>query len=147
MTKIFNSPLEVSIRLMLLLSLSSEAMTIDRIAAFDFMALFSKQVGLSEKNIQGDNEFCFSEYASRRPIIIQAIKDLVLYRLVDVEVSNNGYSYQATPKGRQRVALLKSEYAVSYQEQIVNVSNVFQGKTDLAVNKFVNEKAIKEMRS
>ncbi|MFA7118915.1 MAG: ABC-three component system middle component 2 [Sphaerochaetaceae bacterium] len=147
MTKVFNSPLEVSIRLMLLLSLSSEPMTIDRIAAFDFMALFSKQVGLSEKNIQGDNEFCFSEYASRRPIIVQAIKDLVLYGLIDVKVDNNGYSYQATPEGRQRVAFLKSEYAVSYQEQIVCISNAFQGKTDLAVNKFVNEKAIKEMRS
>ena len=67
MQKLFNSTFEVSLRLMLLLSVTGDVpMTVDRIAAYDVITIYSRDFGLSEEVLHGDNEFGLSEFASRR---------------------------------------------------------------------------------
>ena len=67
MQELFNSTFEVSLRLMLLLSTTGDIpMTVDRIAAYDVMTIYSRDFGLSDEVLHGDNEFGLSEFASRR---------------------------------------------------------------------------------
>ena len=63
MNKIFNTTFETSLRILLLLSVSeSEQMTLDRIADYDFITIYSKYFGHSEIAIQGKNYFVLSEF-------------------------------------------------------------------------------------
>ena len=67
MNKIFNTTFESSLRILLLLSVSGdEQMTLDRIADYDFITIYSKYFGISDMALHGENEFGLSEFAARR---------------------------------------------------------------------------------
>lgn len=79
MTKLFNSTFEVSLRALLLLSQTTDVnMTIDRLVAYDFISLYSRNFDLGDINLHGDNEYGFSELSARRTVMQEALKELVL---------------------------------------------------------------------
>lgn len=95
--KVFNTEFEISMRLLLVLSLSNNnKFTIDKLVTADFISNYSKEFGLSNSNLHGDNEFSFSEFSARRSLSQQAIKQLVLENLVRVSYSNDGFIYSIT---------------------------------------------------
>lgn len=57
-------------------------MTLDKIAAADFMTIYARDFSLAAYNLNGDNSLSFSEVASKRVLVGKAIKQLVLNRLV-----------------------------------------------------------------
>ena len=58
MGTVFNSTFEVSLRLLLLLSESGDkGLSIDRIATYEFITIYSRYFGLSDKVLHGENEF------------------------------------------------------------------------------------------
>jgi len=82
MTELFNTPFETSLRVLLTLRVFGEAMTLDKIAAADFMTIYARDFSLAAYNLNGDNSLSFSEVASKRVLVGKAIKQLVLNRLV-----------------------------------------------------------------
>lgn len=78
MKDIFNTPFEASLRILIILNVIHTRLSVDRITAMDFISTYGKDFGVSEHNLHGDNNFRFSEYASKRKIISEAIKSLVL---------------------------------------------------------------------
>jgi hypothetical protein len=75
---VFNTSFEVSLRMLIILNTVQTRLSIDRITALDFIAIYGKDFGVSEYNLHGDNDYRFSEYTSKREIVSQAIKELVL---------------------------------------------------------------------
>ncbi|MGI6702420.1 MAG: ABC-three component system middle component 2 [Christensenellales bacterium] len=57
---------ETSLRVLLTLRVFGEAMTLDKIAAADFMTIYARDFGLAAYNLNGDNSLSFSEAASKR---------------------------------------------------------------------------------
>ena len=54
MKTVFNSTFEISLRILLLLSESEDAgLSIDRIAAYDFITIYSKYFDLSDRVLHG----------------------------------------------------------------------------------------------
>ena len=116
MQKLFNSTFEVSLRLMLLLSVTGDVpMTVDRIAAYDVMTIYSRDFGLSEEVLHGDNEFGLSEFASRRNKTQIALRDLVLNGSVKALTSDKGCFYQITPAGKGVAENMVTQYATDYK--------------------------------
>ena len=78
MNNIFNTSFEVSLRILIIVNTVQTRLSIDRITDLDFIAIYGKDFGVSEYNLHGDNDYRFSEYTSKREIVSQAIKELVL---------------------------------------------------------------------
>lgn len=117
MGTVFNSTFEVSLRLLLLLSESDDTgLSIDRIATYDFVTTYSRYFGLSDSVLHGENEFGYSEIASRRNKAQAAIKELVLDGFVQVVRSEEGYKYCITENGKKVSSNMESEYATAYRE-------------------------------
>ena len=58
MTRLFNTPFELSLRSALLLSVvERKDMTLDRIAAYDFIAIYGSYFDLTENNLHGLNDY------------------------------------------------------------------------------------------
>ena len=94
MNKIFNTTFESSLRILLLLSVSGdEQMTLDRIADYDFITIYSKYFDISDMALHGENEFGLSEFAARRGMMQSTMKSLVLDGLVSVKRRQNGFQY------------------------------------------------------
>ena len=62
MYRIFNTPFENALRLLLLLSFYKEhMMSLDRLTALDFIALYGRDLGISPISLNGQNTFSAAE--------------------------------------------------------------------------------------
>lgn len=90
-------------------------MTVDRIAAYDVMTIYSRDFGLSDEVLHGNNEFGLSEFASRRNKTQIALRELVLNGAVKALTSEKGFSYQITPAGKGIAENMVTQYATDYK--------------------------------
>lgn len=130
MDRLFNSTFENSLRLFILLNEFDMPQTLDMPYAVDFMTLYSQTFGLSEQNLNGDNDYKFSEFASQRELVRDALKELVLNGTAEAVSYKDGLSYIITPEGEEYCELLDSDYANEYRENARNVIKVVSGKNE-----------------
>lgn len=147
MGEVFNSTFEVSLRLLLLLSVSSDVgLSIDRIATYDFITIYSRYFGLSDKVLHGENEFGYSEIASRRNKAQIAIKGMVLDGFVHVIRSEDGYKYHLTENGKKVASNMVSEYAAAYRDLAKLTVKKFSKKTETEIMAVISTASIKSLR-
>ena len=99
MNKLFNSPFENSLRVLILLDEFGIQQSLDMIYAIDFIVSYGATFGVSENDLNGNNQYKFSEFASRREIVRTALKQLVLDGLVLPVNDQNGIMYRITDAG------------------------------------------------
>ena len=99
MNNIFNTSFEVSLRILIILNTVQTRLSIDRITDLDFIAIYGKDFGVSEYNLHGDNDYRFSEYTSKREIVSQAIKELVLRGYITPHCNKSGFNYSISKEG------------------------------------------------
>lgn len=147
MNKLFNSPFDAGLRCLLLLScISPTAATIDRISAYDFITMYSKDFGISPKNLHGDSTFNFSELASKRANCSDGIKEFALIGLISINLTNKGFTYTINNQGKKYVKILSSDYAFQYLSIAREVNAKFSNLSDEEILNFINKKAIKALR-
>lgn len=140
MQKIFNTSFEVSLRLLLLLAAADgQAMTVDRIAAYDFITIFSKDFKLSETSLHGDNEFGLSEFASRRHSSQLALRELVLDGAVKATSTKQGFCYMITTAGQGAAQRMSTQYAVDYKKLVKITMERFRRLADVEVLAMIND--------
>ena len=144
--KVFNTEFEISMRLLLVLSLSNNKFTIDKLVTADFISNYSKEFGLSNSNLHGDNEFSFSEFSVRRSLSQQAIKQLVLENLVRVSYSNDGFIYSITERGLALCSSLASDYANEYRLYAHKAIIYMDSKNEKELLNLISREASKSLR-
>ena len=142
MTKLFNTPFETSLRVLLTLRVFGENMTLDKIAAVDFMTIYARDFGLAAYNLNGNNAFSFSEAASKRALVAKAIKQLVLNRLVSATQNRNGFTYEITVHGAGVCDALTSDYTDEYIAMSQTVYKHLDGRSEVAILAEINKRAI-----
>lgn len=147
MQELFNSTFEVSLRLMLLLSTTGDIpMTVDRIAAYDVMTIYSRDFGLSDEVLHGDNEFGLSEFASRRNKTQIALRELVLNGSVKAVTSDKGFSYQITPAGKGVADRMVTQYAIDYKRLAKITVARFRSMSDENIMAVINSTSEEVLR-
>ena len=147
MNKLFNTPFETGLRALLILyGIKSRGLTIDRIAAYDFMCIYGKDFDVSQKNLHGDNSFSFSELSAKRSICTEGVKSFVLDGLITVKRTNGGFLYALTKAGNEYVNNLESDYKQQYLEIVKAVHGKYSRKSDSALLKEINGKAVQSLR-
>lgn len=132
---------------MLILSIiQKKGATIDKIVAYDFISIYGKDFGVSEKNLHGDNNFNFSELSSKRELCAAGVKELVLDGLVTVRRSGDGFLYSLTTAGEKYIASLDSDYKEQYLTIVRMVHKKYSRKNDTALLKEISEKALVSLR-
>ena len=143
---VFNSTFEMELRVLLLLSAAKKkAFSVERIVSLDFIVCYAGSFQLPYLNPQGDNQYMFSELASRRERIQEAVKSLVVQGLLDVGL-DNGYVFSITEAGSKYIKKLKSEYAVQYQTIAADAIKRFKDYSDLQLDRMINDSAVKSVR-
>ncbi len=143
---VFNSTFEMELRVLLLLSAAKKkAFSVERIVSLDFIICYAGNFQLPYLNPQGDNQYMFSELASRRERIQEAVKSLVVQGLLDVGL-DNGYVFSITDTGSKYIKKLKSEYAVQYKTIAADAIKRFKDYSDLQLDRMINDGAVKSVR-
>lgn len=142
MDKLFNTTFEISLRVMLVLNASLEQLSIGKITAFDFIANYGIDFAVSESNLHGNNRMRFSEYATRREIVGQAIKSLVLLGYVAPRYGKDGFSYSLTDEGKLFCQELNDEYATKYSTVMNKVLSQYANNSEVELVNKINQRAI-----
>ena len=130
MNKLYNSTFENSIRVLLLLNKYEMPQTLDMVYVIDFMTLYGASLGITDHNLNGDNDYKFSVFASHRECVKEALKELVLNGTAQAVSYKGGLSYVITPEGEDFCKSLKSEYAQEYQTNAQTVIEITAGKSE-----------------
>lgn len=147
MTKMFNTTFEISLRILLVLeSAPLQWWTADRIAAYDFITVYSGDFGIADENLHGENRYKYSEFALRRELVKDALKALVSRQLADVESTKDGFMYTLGKLGGDLCAELYSGYAEIYRELVKEVYKRMFGKSDREVTGLINRYSISSLR-
>lgn len=144
--KLFNTSFELSLHVVLLLDIANTAITLDRIIAYDFMAVYSGTFHVSNSSLNGENRFAFSEISARRKLIKSAVKDLVLDRLVLVEDTESGILYCISELGRKMSRGFKSEYARQYKEIMNQIVQKYANTDDVRLFDIINKESTNLLR-
>ena len=146
MNKLFNTAFENSLRLMILLDVFETPQTLDMIYVTDFMATYGATFGVAETDLNGDNQYKFSEFASRREIVKRSLKELVLAELVIALNMESGITYTISPEGEDHCAKLDSDYAKEYRESAVRVVKLVSEKSERALISRINRMSAKSIQ-
>ena len=146
MNNIFNTSFEVSLRILIILNTVQTRLSIDRITALDFMAIYGKDFGVSEYNLHGDNDYRFSEYTSKREIVSQAIKELVLRGYITPHCNKSGFNYSISKEGVAFCESLNDKYAEDFIEIVKKAKVLFLDYSDRKLIHCINKYAIAMLR-
>lgn len=146
MMNVFNTSFEVSLRMLIILNTVQTRLSIDRITALDFIAIYGKDFGVSEYNLHGDNDFKFGEYTSKREIISQAVKELVLRGYIIPHCNKSGFNYSISKNGVIFCESLNDKYAEDFTEIAKKANAVFLDYSDRKLTHCINEYAIAVLR-
>lgn len=132
---IFNTPFEVSMRILILLNTFESGLDEEQILYIDFFTIYEKNYGFGEINMNGDSKFMINELTAQRKLINSSIKNLVIDGLVNVKNTKNGFVYLINETGSKHCINMRSDYAMRYK----NTANT--------VKRFVINKSISEVKS
>lgn len=114
---------------------------VDRLAALDFICIYGKKCKVLDKNLHGDNEFGFAEFANKRKKITEAIKLSVRNDFINVKHTKQGFPYSINDRGREVVQNIQSPYARAYTVVAKIVCRKFSGFTDDGVLQYISDRA------
>lgn len=146
MINLFNSTFENSLRFLILLDIYDMPQTVDMLYAIDFMAVYGKSFGITGTNLNGDNEYRFSEFASRREPVRAALKELVLNGTAQALNYINGLAFIITPEGEDYCESLTSDYAKEYRRCAEIVIKQMTGKSERAIISSINKRSAEALR-
>ena len=144
--KVFNTPFEFSLRVMLILACADEAKAVDEIAVLDFISVYGKAFGIAESNLHGDNEFKYGEFVARLNTIKQSVKSLAIDRFINAVPSKNGLTYMIAEGGKSYINSLQCDYAAEYREVVKCALTHIGRKSMREVIAEINQKAVAALR-
>ena len=97
-----------------------------------------KSLNINADNLNGDNIFYLSEYASKRNEINETIKSLVFKKLIQIKCTVNGFEYQITDSGMEFVESLNSNYATDYMKALTEISILIDKMNDQQLMNYIN---------
>lgn len=138
-SKVFNTPFENMLRILLLSDTVNKPMNVDRFVALDFICIFGEKCRVLDKNLHGDNEFGFSEFATKRERIAEAVKIAVKNDFLTVKATDAGFTYGMNNRGKAIVSGVQSPYAHSYIVGAKIVNSRFARYTDDEILQYISD--------
>lgn len=135
MTQIFNSELEISLRILVIANVVTKPLSIDYITTIDLFSSYGKNYGFLEFNLHGDNAYSFSEIASRRYLVSQSVNNLVKIGLLKPLQNAYGFTYSISSDGKKVCEEMETDYFEKYFD---GVKIIVQRTQDWTEAKMIN---------
>lgn len=121
-------------------------MTLDRIVAYDFIAIYGRYFGLANSNLHGDSNHGFGELPNRRAVLQEALKTLVLDGLVKATRQSDGFCYEITENGSRFCCRQKTEYANTYRQMIEATHRNYGNASEIELMTAISRKSAEALR-
>lgn len=137
MNRLFNSVPEMQLRIVFLLAqFEGIAISSEMIVAYDFISVYGKEFDVSDRNLHGNSPYKFGEISSKRQLVQEAIKNVVLDGLVEVDLCD-GYQYRISRVGAEYVSDFNSKYGKTYSDNVRTARKKYGEYNETALMKLI----------
>jgi hypothetical protein len=143
MTQIFNSELEISLRVLVITNVMRAPISVDHITTIDLFSSYGKNYGFLEFNLHGDSSYSFSEIASRRYQVSQSINTLVLSGLLMPLQNAYGFTYIISEDGRKVCEKMETDYFKKYIDSVRLIIQKTQNWTDEKLINYATKESVR----
>jgi hypothetical protein len=109
-----------------------------QITAIDFISVYAGDFGILDENLHGYGSYRFSEYLSRKTLVSDALRQLVLSRLLVIHATQSGYTYSISDQGMEFFKRIDNSYAKEYVLAVKAVLKRFNGVNSVEMNKEID---------
>lgn len=137
-SKIFNTPIELSLRCLFILSKFKEGnISVDKLIYFDYFLIHSSDVIKKSKSIHPKYPFRSTEIIIKREILNKALSLLISKELIKVVLSE-GINYTITEIGIQVLKYFESSYSLRLNQLSQLIYDTFKDYAEQQLAELVN---------
>lgn len=136
--KIFNTPEEVGVRILFILSLCNKRMSSQRIMYYDYFILHLYDIDSVYDSLHPDNPNHSSEIAVKRDIINRGLKLMISKGLLDIKYTKTGIYYQKNSITDPFLQMFKNGYVDKLKQNISVVNERFDKYSDGQIYKYID---------
>ena len=114
---IFNSPLEIALRLLFILNRTSKPLDLQRLIYYNYLLIHSSDIPNAPKSIHADLPRRSNEMLVNRTIVKKGLTLLLLKDLIDVNYSKNGIQYKKNENTEAFIQYFESSYSKQLLER------------------------------
>lgn len=140
--KIYNTPQEIAMRLLIIMSIIGGKVTKDQLFFFDFLSIHSSIADEKSKSLHPDNPHFGLEFYSKSNNTNKAIHLLIHKKLVDVKYDKDEYYYEINIFGKYILSLVDGEYRLILSDQARKVSEEFVDFSVRDIRKFFDQSIV-----
>jgi hypothetical protein len=138
---VFNSPLEVGLRLLFIFNKTSKSLDLQRLIYYTYLLIHSGDIPDSPKSIHADLPRRSFEMLVNREVIQKSLTLLIMKDLIAVKYSNSGIQYHKNKNTGHFLGYFESEYSKELQKRADWLCSRFDKLTDKKLSKFMDENA------
>lgn len=135
--QLYNTPEEIGVRLMIILSSSQASMSLERLQIYDHLVLHISDISKEHVSIHPSNPSYSSELAAKRDLIHRSLSFLVLRGLISVKCTSRGIQYASNKTTEKSLSTLTSKYAKQIEGNSKIVCNLLGSYNDLRLQKHI----------
>ncbi len=137
---LFNSNLEVALRILVLLNQdSSNIYDLDRLIIFDYFIIHANDIDSGQTNLHPSLPLRGSEIIIKRKLISEGLDLLVSRGLIEILYEDSGVYYKSNSLTKMFVKLLKSDYFMILEKLSSWVAEKYRSIETSELNSIVNK--------
>ncbi len=140
---LFNSPLEVALRLVFILNTTSRPLDVDRLVYYNYLLVHSSDMPNSPKSIHADLPQRSNEIPVAQVLIKKALTLLISKGLVSIKYAKSGIQYIRNDSTPLFVGFFESEYAKLLTERTNWLCTHFDEKNDEEISGIIKRHRVK----
>jgi len=142
--RVFNSEIEVGIRVLVLLERSSIIKhSLQRLCVYDYILLHAGDIDLTQSNIHPLHPYRSSEYPIKFQIIEKAIYLLISRKLIDVYTDEDGITYGCNDRTKWFLNAFECDYIKKLKHTAEWINTKFSRSTDEELSELMKKKITK----
>jgi hypothetical protein len=135
--RLYNSPIELAIRTLIILYHHDSKTDIDRLMYLDHLALNTEDIG-GPPSIHAPIPHRGVQIFARKELIEKGITILVSKQLISIVPSTSGILYEINEAGKKFLEYFSSEYFIELRTSVKWVENKFNKMTTLQIREFID---------
>jgi hypothetical protein len=137
-SKVFNTPLEVGLRALIILKVLDKEADLERLMFFDYLSLNTYDIGGSE-SIHAPIPNRGVQVYARKDIMQKGITIFLAKELIEFMPTRDGFLYRITKAGVKFLEYFESEYFLQYVDRVMWVALKFPTQTNEQIKDFIKE--------
>lgn len=135
--KILNSTFEVALRLLAIMATCKKAMTVERLAAYSYFAIYISDLDDTQASLHPEIPYRNSSYINSEGVILSALDWMLSKGVISCDFSNRSIKYSATELGIVLYEQIHGRYKAYLEKNILKAHELMKGRSDNALNNLI----------